>query len=431
MSSQASSNPSDDQPEQKRFYVNFNQDNTSLCIGDKNDWKILDINDGEDVRPSYKGATEEVYIIEKLFASSLVAVVTVDAPRMLKVRHYKRGTEICNYTYASSILNVKMNRQRLCVVLRDSCHIHDIHTMTVLHTIGETPPNNNGLCDLSWGDPKSHLLAYPSSITAGYVQIFDTSHLVARITIKAHESPLVAMTFNPEGTLLATASVKGTLIRIHNVMDGTRVVAFRRGLSRCVNIHSLRFSTCGRYVGASSNTETVHIYKLPEKIVKAATAGTWTSYFSYYLPTRLADSLDTERDFATTHLPVSDMKKVIGIKEVGGYLRLLVATEDGFLFIYNIDKETGMVSLSKKINLINDSQHQTPSTSDGSSNLSTCTGPTEGPTLLGSYAGIVKGNPPGQMSESDKMRVVLEATAVPPKDIHLNYEQEYPPLAQD
>lgn len=92
---------------------------------------------------------------------------------------------------------------------------------------------------------------------------------MAKITIKAHESPLVAIAFNPEGNLLATASVKGTLIRIHNVHDGTRLVSYRRGISRCVNIQSLKFSTCGRYVGASSNTETVHIYKLPEVVVKA------------------------------------------------------------------------------------------------------------------------------------------------------------------
>ncbi|XP_045478537.1 WD repeat domain phosphoinositide-interacting protein 2-like isoform X2 [Harmonia axyridis] len=415
MSSKASSNPCDDQPEKKKFYVNFNQDKTSLCVGDGVTWRILDINDGEDVRPSYKGGEEEVYLIEKLFASSLVAVVTVDAPRMLKVRHYKRGTEICNYTYASSILNIKMNRERLCVILRDSCHIHDIHTMAVLHTIGETPPNNNGLCALSWGDPKVHLLAYPSSITAGYVQIFDTSHLVSRITIKAHESPLVAMAFNPEGTLLATASVKGTLIRVHNVADGTRVAAFRRGISRCVNIHSLTFSICGRYVGASSNTETIHIYKIPDNIVKAASEQTWMAYFSTYLPTRLADTLDTERDFAITHLPVTeDMKKVIAIKEIGGYLRLFVATEEGVLYIYNIDRDTGSMTLMKKVNFSNDQAE------------SEQVAPTEAPELRipDSFHRIrqVEGSPGGHSSSSRRHLSSELRAGVSPAHARLRHE---------
>ena len=54
--------------------------------------------------------TEGVYIAERLFSSSLVAIVTNSAPRKLKVCHFKKGTEICNYSYTSKILAVKMNR---------------------------------------------------------------------------------------------------------------------------------------------------------------------------------------------------------------------------------------------------------------------------------------------------------------------------------
>ena len=55
-------------------------------------------------------ATEDVYIAERLFSSSLVAIVSHSAPRKLKVCHFKKGTEICNYSYTSKILAVKMNR---------------------------------------------------------------------------------------------------------------------------------------------------------------------------------------------------------------------------------------------------------------------------------------------------------------------------------
>ncbi len=55
-------------------------------------------------------ATEDVYIAERLFSSSLVAIVSQSAPRKLKVCHFKKGTEICNYSYTSKILAVKMNR---------------------------------------------------------------------------------------------------------------------------------------------------------------------------------------------------------------------------------------------------------------------------------------------------------------------------------
>lgn len=54
--------------------------------------------------------TEDICIVERLFSSSLVAVVSLSSPRKLKVCHFKKGTEICNYSYSNTILAVKLNR---------------------------------------------------------------------------------------------------------------------------------------------------------------------------------------------------------------------------------------------------------------------------------------------------------------------------------
>lgn len=58
----------------------------------------------------YGDVREDTCIVERLFSSSLVAVVSLAAPRKLKVCHYKKGTEICNYSYSNTILAVKLNR---------------------------------------------------------------------------------------------------------------------------------------------------------------------------------------------------------------------------------------------------------------------------------------------------------------------------------
>ena len=55
--------------------------------------------------------SEDICIVERLFSSSLVAVVSLSAPRKLKVCHFKKGTEICNYSYSNTILAVKLNRR--------------------------------------------------------------------------------------------------------------------------------------------------------------------------------------------------------------------------------------------------------------------------------------------------------------------------------
>jgi autophagy-related protein 18 len=64
----------------------------------------------------HPAATEDVYIVERLFSSSLVAVVSQSAPRELKVCHFKKATEICNYSYTSKILAVRMNRAVSCQI---------------------------------------------------------------------------------------------------------------------------------------------------------------------------------------------------------------------------------------------------------------------------------------------------------------------------
>jgi hypothetical protein len=61
--------------------------------------------------PCVSADTEDVCIVERLFSSSLVAIVSLKAPRKLKVCHFKKGTEICNYSYSNTILAVKLNRQ--------------------------------------------------------------------------------------------------------------------------------------------------------------------------------------------------------------------------------------------------------------------------------------------------------------------------------
>ncbi|XP_045140314.1 WD repeat domain phosphoinositide-interacting protein 2 [Echinops telfairi] len=118
-----------------------------------------------------------------------------------------------------------------------------------------------GLCALSISNDNCYL-AYPGSATIGEVQVFDTVNLRAANMIPAHDSPLAALAFDASGTKLATASEKGTVIRVFSIPEGQKLFEFRRGVKRCVSICSLAFSMDSLFLSASSNTETVHIFKL-------------------------------------------------------------------------------------------------------------------------------------------------------------------------
>lgn len=70
----------------------------------------------------------------------------------LMVVHYQRQSTICELTFPTSILSVKLNRKRLIVVLEDQIYVYDISNMKLLHTI-ETSPNPNGRLLFPWGCP--------------------------------------------------------------------------------------------------------------------------------------------------------------------------------------------------------------------------------------------------------------------------------------
>jgi autophagy-related protein 18 len=213
-----------------------------------------------------------------LFSTSLVALIL--SPRRLQIKNTKRESIICELTFPTTVLAVRLNRKRLVIVLEDQIYLYDIQTMKLLYTI-ETSPNPMAICALS-PSSESCYLAYPlpqkaSSLaaapphappnsthvapTTGEVLLFDAVKLEAINVVEAHRSPLSSIAFNNEGTIMATASDKGTIIRVFSVPDAHKLYQFRRG-SMPSRIFSMAFNITSTLLCVSSATETVHIFKL-------------------------------------------------------------------------------------------------------------------------------------------------------------------------
>lgn len=65
-----------------------------------------------------------------------------------------------------------------------------------------------------------------------------------------------------EGTILATASDKGTLIRIFSTEDGGALCELRRGSDKA-EIFSITFDKFTRWLACSSGKGTIHIFTVP------------------------------------------------------------------------------------------------------------------------------------------------------------------------
>lgn len=93
--------------------------------------------------------------------------------------------------------------------------------------------------------------------------IFDLLTLSVVNIIQAHKSPISALALNSTGSLLATSSDKGTIIRVFSIPNANKKFQFRRGV-HSTKIYSLSFNAVSTLLSTSSQTGTVHIFKLDQ-----------------------------------------------------------------------------------------------------------------------------------------------------------------------
>ena len=90
--------------------------------------------------------------------------------------------------------------------------------------------------------------------------VFDTLSLTPVNIIAAHKTLIVLLSLSQKGDILATASDKGTVIRVFSIPSGDKLFQFRRG-SYPARITSMAFNHTGEYLAVGSDTETVHLFR--------------------------------------------------------------------------------------------------------------------------------------------------------------------------
>lgn len=354
-----------------------------------------------------------------------------------------------------------MNRSRLVVCLKDSIYVHNIRDMRLLHSIKNLPENPSGLCSLSLN---CHL-AYPISNEVGRIQIFDAGSMKERLIIEAHSSKVAAMNFSSTGVLLATASEKGTVIRVFCVKNSARVMEFRRGVKRYAQIVSLNFSLCNNFVSVSSNTETVHIFKIDQKAKEAAERrqdkiqnssdsgdedekppqaddrSGFMKAFSKAIETinPLSNVLNQDRAFAYVQLAESGLRYQCVVTKLEKETRLLVACEDGFLYIYNLDPNGGECKLVRAHDLRGSLYEFTElnGTESCESSIVDIAETKENiepiiPIIKSSYAEVMRGKTiEDEKVDSEKLRNCSDVSDFPTKaSVQIFDDVQFPPVCQ-
>eukprot|EP00210_Caulerpa_lentillifera_P007935 g7574.t1 len=164
---------------------------------------------------------------------------------------------IAELSFLSEVRSVRLRRDRIVVCQESKISVYNFADLKLLHTI-TTGANARGLVSLS-SHPDFTVLACPG-LQSGKVRV-DLYDRRATKFICAHDSPLAALELSLDGRILATASERGTLIRVWNTATGYILQELRRGLD-AATIFSISISKSCDYLAVSSDKGTVHIFAL-------------------------------------------------------------------------------------------------------------------------------------------------------------------------
>ncbi|CAN6565238.1 unnamed protein product [Malus baccata var. baccata] len=245
--------------------VSWNQDYGCFSAGTSNGFRIYNCEPfKETFRRDLKSGGFK--IVEMLFRCNILVLVgsrdnSQYPPNKVMIWDDHQSRCIGEFSFRSEVRAVKLRRDRIVVVLEHKIYGYNFMDLKLLHQI-ETVANPRGLCSLSH-HPNTSVLACPG-LQRGQVRI---EHFGLNLTklINAHDSHIACLTLTMDGLLLATASNKGTLIRIFNTMDGTRLQEVRRGVDRA-EIYSIALSPNVQWLAASSDKGTVHIFSLRVRV---------------------------------------------------------------------------------------------------------------------------------------------------------------------
>ena len=204
----------------------------------------------------------EIAMVIMLYKTNILALVGSDNNMSHKrskliIWDDSQKRPLSELKFNQNIMNVKLRKDKIIVVCRDKIYVFNLSTFKNIDII-ETGDNSHGIVGVSY-EPEQTLLAYPDK-KRGLVRIKNYEKSIV-YHISAHENNIAYITLSYDGKLLATASEKGTLIRVFNTENGNILQEIRRGKNKA-DIKYICFEPNYKFIAATSNKGTIHIWSL-------------------------------------------------------------------------------------------------------------------------------------------------------------------------
>jgi len=246
-------------PRLGHLYVNFNQEHSCFAVGGENGFFVCNLDPLEErFRRDFDDGGFEM--VEMLFKTNLMVLIgggknpKYPANKVIIWDDFK-AQRIAELDFKTAVKTVKWNREWIVVILEERVYIYNFTDLRLLDQL-ETIYSSTGVCALS--PNRDNLVLATLSSKIGKVQIRNYSQNKF-FDIDAHNNEISCMEISFDGTKLATASSRGTLVRLFDTSTGTMMQEFRRG-SQPALIRFISFNQTGTAICLCSDTGTIHIF---------------------------------------------------------------------------------------------------------------------------------------------------------------------------
>lgn len=332
----------------------FNQDTSCFAYSGNNGFTVYSCDPfRQSIKRIFNGG---IGIVSMLFRCNIMAIVGGGknpeySPNKVMVWDDHSQQSIGELVFRTPVKCVKLRRESIIIVLEHRTYIYnfsDLKLRNVIHTMS----NPKGLVSISIVSNANVIATL--GMEKGTIRI-ENYELNKTHIINAHESEIGFINLTDNGKYLATTSIVGTIIRIWDTYSGEKIQELRRGTERAI-IYSLAFSKNNQFLACSSDSETIHIFKLqndnknyneisnfPEqenKKNKVKNLKSSLSLFKGYLPTYFSS------EWSFIQYKINYTKSFVAFDKNDN--KLLVITNNGHFYKLNILFENGSCSCKEE-----------------------------------------------------------------------------------
>lgn len=277
-----------------------------------------------------------VSLTEMLFRTNLLALVAggnkpkFDEKVVLIWDESKRAMEdkiVLDITFAQPVLAVRLLKDKLIVILRQEIHIFSFPKVEKLKTL-RTRDNPKALCEVS---AFSSIMVFPA-VNQGHIQIINLESVQpletpSPVIISAHQHDIACLAVSQCGNRVASASAKGTLIRVFDTVSRKQIVELRRGADTAM-VYCISFSPDAAFLCSSSDKGTVHIFAVKDTSLNKRSTFNRMGFLGPYIESQWGLANFTVSNECPCMCAFSDNQTVIAVC-MDGTFHKYVFTADG------------------------------------------------------------------------------------------------------